>query len=283
MVARAIHYNGSRKGTEIVPVNCGAIPPNLFESELFGHVKGAFTGATRDKAGLFEVANGGTLFLDELGEMPLDLQVKMLRVLQSGEIQRLGDQRIRRVDVRVIAATNRDLVTEVREKRFREDLYYRLNVVSLELPPLRDRMEDLPQLILHFIEANRASGLSKVTGISNEAIQLMGRHTWPGNIRELDTVIKNASLFAGGELLEPADFQHLEHLFNPTVSGDKTTGSWVGLPLAEVERELIIATLESLKGNKKKTAEVLGIDRRTLYNKLDTYGVRVEKSAKVKG
>lgn len=289
LVARAIHYNGVRKSTEIVPVNCGAIPANLFESELFGHVRGAFTGASQDKIGLFEVAHRGTLFLDEIGEMPLELQVKLLRVLQSGEFHRLGEQKIRRVDVRIVAATNRNLADEVKEKRFREDLYYRLNVVSIELPPLRERMGDLPLLVQHLIENNLSKKISKIDRISADALSFLAGYHWPGNIRELDTTLKNASLFASGECLEIADFSHLPHLFDgggATRASEFTSGDGgvpLGVPLAELEREAIIGTLESLGGNKKKTAEVLGIDRRTLYNKLDAFGVKVEKRATVKG
>jgi transcriptional regulator with GAF, ATPase, and Fis domain len=286
LVARAIHFNGLRRDNEFVAVNCGSIPATLFESELFGHTKGAFTGATSEKKGLFEVADRGTLFLDEIGELPLDLQVKLLRVLQSGEIQKVGGTKPQRVDVRIVAATNRDLKEEVRVKRFREDLYYRLNVVHLPLPPLRDRKDDIPQLVQHFLKSNRDSGLTRVHAIDSDALALLASYGWPGNIRELDTVIKNASVFAEGEILTVRDFAHI-----PELRGSRARTSSEGpgahspasvkpgCTLEELEREAISRTLESCAGNKKRAAELLGIDRRTLYNKLAAYDIRVERKA----
>ena len=292
LVARAIHYNGTRKGNEFVPVNCGSIPGTLFESELFGHMRGSFTGASSDKRGFFEVAHRGTLFLDEIGEMPLEMQVKLLRVLQSGEIQKIGSPRTIKVDVRIVAATNRDLKEQVRKKAFREDLYYRLNVVPLNLPPLRARKDDIPLLVQHFIKENQDSGLSKVKSISSDALKLLAHYDWPGNVRELETVMKNASVFAEGEVLSIASFAHFGEIMaaasgvappSARVGGDGGQGLAfrVGMTLAEIEKEAIIRTLEACKGNKKRTAEVLGIDRRTLYNKLDVYQLRLEKQASV--
>jgi transcriptional regulator with GAF, ATPase, and Fis domain/tetratricopeptide (TPR) repeat protein len=292
LVARAIHYNGQRRDGEFVAVNCGSIPATLFESELFGHVRGAFTGASTDKRGLFEVAHRGTLFLDEIGELPLETQVKLLRALQSGEIQKVGSTRAVKVDARILAATNRDLREDVRNKTFREDLYYRLNVVHVPMPPLRERLEDIPQLVQSFIKKNSEAGLCRVQGIEPAALALLARYHWPGNIRELDTAIKNASVFAEGLSLTVRDFAHLPELVEaasgspkggrPRAGGSGAAGIFeAGMSLAELEREAIIRTIEAFGGNKKRSAEALGIDRRTLYNKLDAYDIRVEKRARV--
>lgn len=289
LVARAIHYNGPRRGHEFVAVNCASIPATLFESELFGHVRGAFTGANADKHGFFEFAHRGTLFLDEIGELPVDMQAKLLRVLQSGEIQKVGSPKTTKVDVRIVAATNRDLKEEVLHKRFREDLYYRLNVVGLVLPPLRERKDDIPVLVQHFIAANFETKLSKVTKVSPEAISLLSRYDWPGNVRQLDTVVKNASIFAESDTLVPSDFAHLSELVpsrpEPLSPGvdlvSRASTKGVAPTLAELEREMIVRTLENVSGNKKKAAEVLGIDRRTLYNKLESYGIQIERRARV--
>lgn len=289
LVARAIHYNGARRSHEFVAVNCGSIPASLFESELFGHVRGAFTGASADKRGFFEVAHKGTLFLDEIGEMPLEMQVKLLRVLQSGEVQKVGSPRTTKVDVRIVAATNRDLKEQVRRKEFREDLFYRINVVPIQLPALRERKDDIPLLVQHFIKENRASGLTRIKGISADALTLLARYDFPGNVRELETIIKNASVFAEGEQLTPASFAHFHEIVAAAsgVSARPVGRDGDGLPfspgmtIAELEREAIIRTLEACGGNKKKTAELLGIDRRTLYNKLDGYQIRLERQASV--
>ena len=206
LVARAIHFNGARQSKPFVAVNCGAIPASLLESELFGHVRGAFTNATSDKKGLFEAAHTGTLLLDEIGELPLEMQVKLLRVLQSGEVKKVGANREIKVDVRILAATNRKLEEEVRAGRFREDLYYRLSVVPIQIPPLRTRREDIALLVQHFIEQNRSAGLGQVTGISKAALAHLERYHWPGNIRQLEMVLKNASVFAESTILEPVDF-----------------------------------------------------------------------------
>ena len=280
LVARAIHFNGDRKDKPFVAVNCGAIPANLLESELFGHVRGAFTGATSDKKGLFEAAHRGTLLLDELGELPLEMQVKLLRVLQSGEIKKVGSTREDKVDVRIIAATNRRLEEEVAGGRFREDLYYRLAVIPIRLPPLRERRGDVALLTRHFLVDNREAGIGNVSGISRDALALLSRYGWPGNVRQLEMVLKNASLFADSDTLEPEDF----HSF-PEISGvDRASpsGSHLsGRSLADIEREAIIQALHDTRGNKKRSAEQLGIDRRTLYNKLAAYKIVVEKELRV--
>jgi serine/threonine-protein kinase PknK len=280
LVARAIHYSGARAKRPFVAINCAAIPANLLESELFGHVRGAFTGATADKKGLFEAADGGTLLLDELGELPLDMQVKLLRVLQSGELQKVGATRENRVDVRIIAATNRRLDAEVAAGRFREDLYYRLAVIPIRLPPLRERREDIPLLVQHFIAQNLKDGLGQIARISRAAIDLLMRYSWPGNIRQLEMVLKNVSLFADGDTLTPQDFQGF-----PDITGSSNAANspdLAGRPLADIERDAIICALRDNRGNKKRTAEQLGIDRRTLYNKLATYKIVVEKGLSVR-
>ena len=270
LIARAIHFEGARAAGPFVPVNCGAIPANLFESELFGHKKGSFTGASSDKTGLFESADGGTIFLDEVADLPQDMQVKLLRVLQSGDLQRIGETRTRRVDVRVLAALNRDLKTLVREGRFREDLYYRLNVVHIVVPPLRDRRDDIPLLVQNFLKKNQDEGFSPVTSISRAALRSLTEHAWPGNVRQLETVIKNASLFASTSELRPEDFSEISSFRStePDLEGLARGGLDRGYRLKDFELLLIRHTLELTGGNKKRTAELLGIDRRTLYNKL---------------
>ena len=280
LVARAIHFNGTRRDRPFVAVNCGAIPENLLESELFGHVRGAFTGATSDKKGIFEAAHQGTLLLDELGELPLEMQVKLLRVLQEGEIKKVGSTRTIQVDCRILAATNRRLEAEVKAGRFREDLYYRLSVVPIQLPSLRERREDIPLLVQHFLAANRASGLTRVSSVAPGALGLLKRYSWPGNIRQLEMVLKNASLFAEGDVLAPSDFES----FPDIVGMDRTPvaqAALSGRSLSEIEREAIIQALRENRGNKKRTAEQLGIDRRTLYNKLKVYKIVIEKGLQV--
>ncbi|MBM4353941.1 MAG: GAF domain-containing protein [Deltaproteobacteria bacterium] len=227
LVARSIFEHGRRRGGPFVAINCSSIPASLIESELFGHLKGSFTGATRDKKGLFEVAGGGTLLLDEVGEMPLEMQAKLLRALQHGEIQAVGDVTTRRVDVRVIAATNRNLEELVAAGKFREDLYYRLNIVTIEVPPLHKRKEDISVLVQHFLEENRRQGLTTVKGISPQAMLVLRRYSWPGNVRELETVLKSACLFAEGELLEASDFEALARAesVNPGERGGRSRRS----------------------------------------------------------
>jgi len=274
LIARAIHFQGTRKAGPFVAVNCGAIPQNLFESELFGHKKGSFTGATADKPGLFEAAHGGTLFLDEIADLPPDMQVKLLRVLQSGEVRRIGDPTTRIVNVRVVAALNRDLKELVASGRFREDLYYRLNVVAIVLPPLRERRDDIPLLVHHFLKRQHDEGFSAVTGISREALRLLVEHAWPGNVRQLETALKNAALFAADAVLRPEDFSELASFQEPApdLARLARTGLDRGMSLKDFEDLLIRHTLELTGGNKKRTAEILGIDRRTLYNRLAGMG-----------
>ncbi len=285
LVARAVHYNGPRKNRPFVAINCSSIPETLIESELFGHVRGAFTGASADKKGVFEVAHRGTLFLDEIGEMPIEMQAKLLRALQEGEIQKVGSARPVKVDVRIIAATNRNLREMIKAKRFREDLYYRLAVVTIPLPPLRDRSDDIPILVRHFIEKNQAAGLGSVSAISSETLRFLMRYQWPGNVRELETVVKNASIFCEGDILQPQDLSNFPNIVGDTAGETEARAPTTRAvrPLAELEREAIIYALEVNGGNKKRTAEQLGIDRRTLYNKLAAYGISVERRAHVLG
>ena len=259
LVARAIHYGGPRKEAAFVPVNCGAIPENLIESELFGHRKGSFTGAVTDKKGLFEAASGGTLFLDEVADLPLPLQPKLLRALQSGEVRRVGDTEAQHVDVRVMSATNRNLGRLAQEGKFREDLYYRLNVIPIELPPLRQRREDIPLLVSHFLTASATRQGKAVAGISQPALQRLVDFPWPGNIRQLENTIERAVVLCPGERLTEKDIM----LPAPTESGTGTEGT-----AAEIEKRAVLERLKAFNGNRTRTAASLGISRRTLLNKL---------------
>lgn len=262
LVARALHAMSPVASHAFVVCNCAGVPESLAESEWFGYVKGAFTGANQDKMGLFEHANGGAIFLDEIGEMPLNLQAKLLRVLQSHEIQRVGSPVARKLDVRVIAATNRDLKQEVREKRFREDLFYRLSVVEMTLPSLAERKEDLPLLQRHFVEKFAAEYKKNVGGISRRAQNLLSRYHWPGNIRQLENVIGNACMMADGPMI---DICHLP----PELSRPEAdSGESALLSLAEMERNHVNRVMEMVGGNKLRAAEILGISRSTLYNLL---------------
>jgi len=283
LVARAVHYNGPRKSRPFVAINCSSIPENLIESELFGHVRGAFTGATRDRQGVFEVADGGTLFLDEIGDMPLEMQAKLLRALQDGQIQKVGSPATHTVDVRFIAATHRNLRDMVKQGSFREDLYYRLAVITLELPPLRDRKEDIPLLVKHFLQVNADDTKSHVKDIDTSALRLLMSYGWPGNVRELSMALKNACVFAETDTLIAEDFSNFPGISDSHRQPELLTASDTVQPLADLERQAIIRALEMNSGNKKRTAEQLGIDRRTLYNKLATYGISIERQAQLRG
>jgi DNA-binding NtrC family response regulator len=267
LVAAAVHRASGRR--ELLAVNCGAIPDQLLESELFGHVKGSFTGATGDTRGLFQAADGGTLFLDEIGELPLSLQPKLLRVLETGEVRRVGEVHSRRYDVRIIAATNRDLAAEVDEGRFREDLYWRLRVLQLEVPPLRERAGDVPLLIAAY--AGRAAGtpLGSKT-LSPAAVDLLADYHWPGNVRQLLNTLESVLVFTPGPEIGPAD---LPEEIRRASGNREVIRSAVerGLGLAELERDYIFEVLRRAGGNKTRAAELLGIPRRTLYRRLDEY------------
>jgi two-component system, NtrC family, nitrogen regulation response regulator GlnG len=296
LVAKAIHVNSPRLGKPFLALNCAAIPRELLESELFGHEKGAFTGANERKLGKFEQANGGTLFLDEIGDMPLDLQAKLLRVLQEKEITRTGGNTSISVDVRIVAATNQELKEKVKRKDFREDLFYRLNVVPILLPPLRERREDIPQLVDYFIQrAHQEMGVP-ARGYTPEAMALLKQHAWPGNVRELENTIQRAALLSPDQMLAPSDFPEL-------IAGserDESEGSLEALianklrtsltqmdindldnlyemVLHQMERPLINIILEKTRANQVRAAEILGINRNTLRKKIQTLGIDVKK------
>ena len=265
LVARAIHYSSDRASAPFVPVNCGAIPQELLESELFGYVKGAFTGATTTRAGFFQTANGGTIFLDEISEMSPSMQVKLLRVLEDKEVFMLGSRKSEKVDVRIIAVTNKDLESLVRKKSFREDLYYRLNVITINIPPLRDRRDDILLLIGHFT-AKFAEGMGKrPPRFSDEVLELFKNYRWPGNVRELENVIQRLIVMTEKDTIEVKDLPVLMRFYPRMEEG--LTGS-----LAEMEAEYIRKVLASVNGNKTKAAEILEIDRKTLREKLKKMG-----------
>jgi DNA-binding NtrC family response regulator len=267
LVAKAIHYNSDRKHGPFVPVNCAAIPDALLESELFGHMRGSFTDAKVDKRGLFEEAQNGTLFLDEISELPLMLQAKLLRAIQEREIRRVGATRPVAVNVRIIAATNLTLGDEVKAKRFREDLYYRLNVIEIRLPPLRERREDIPLLVDAFLQKWKAGGGKTVQGVSESALALLMDYQWPGNVRELENVIERAMTLCRGDKIIAEDFP-------AAIQGARREKRVIdeavekALPLDALEREYILCILEKTGGNKYQAAQMLGIDRKTLYRKL---------------
>ncbi len=264
LFAKALHYWGTRAEEPFVAINSGALPEQLLESELFGHVKGAFTGANQDKKGLVEAADGGTLFLDELGEMPLALQVKLLRFLELGEFRRIGDIRERKVNVRIVAATNRDIAKEVEEGNFRQDLFYRLNVVSLTIPPLRERKEDIPLLIEHFLK----NGNHPKKKLSEEALVRLQNHSFPGNVRELNHLIERGLLLSNGEIIEADDM-----LVPIRKNGEANEKGTELCSLEEMEKAHIASVLEKMKWNKTKAAEVLGVSVRNLYRKIDQYNI----------
>ncbi|OGU32425.1 MAG: Fis family transcriptional regulator [Ignavibacteria bacterium GWA2_55_11] len=269
LVARAIHFSGDRAGKPFIGVSCAALAETLLESELFGHEKGSFTGATSQKKGKFEMANGGTIFLDEIGDISPKLQMDLLRVLQEKKFYRVGGSEETEVDVRVIAATHRDLQTAVQEGEFRDDLYYRLNVITIQIPPLRERREDIPLLVRHFI-CDLSHELGRpVTDISEDALRLLIDRDWPGNVRELENAVERGIITCRGTSLTADDFQFL----NTSGNGKKEWRPPCNLPLDEVERQVIIATLERTKGNVKEAAGILGIDRSTLYDRIRKYGL----------
>lgn len=261
LVARAIHYRSPRVSAPFVPVNCGAIPEELLESELFGHIKGAFTGATETRAGFFQTADGGTIFLDEISETSLSMQVKLLRVLQDKEVCMVGSTRTRKVDVRILASTNKDLYGLVKKSLFREDLFYRINVITVELPPLREREDDIFLLISHFARKFAEEAGRPVPIFSDNALQVLRRYHWPGNVRELENIVQRLVVMSDRDIIDVPDLPSLMRFsaFQPTVP-TRT--------LAEVEAEYIQSVLLSVNNNKTKAARILGIDRKTLREKL---------------
>jgi two-component system response regulator HydG len=273
LVANSIHQNSTRAAQPFIKVSCAALPETLLESELFGHERGAFTGAISRREGRFQLAHRGTIFLDEVAEMSPTTQMKLLRVLQEKEFEPLGSSRTVKVDVRVIAASNKDLQREAKEGRFREDLFYRLNVVPISLPPLRERREDIPALAAHFFATYRDKNRKQLNAISNKAMDLLMRYDWPGNIRELENCVERAVILARGEIIAPAD---LPPAIQALTSSDREVQGLElpsGISIQEVEKALILKTLEDTGGNRSRAAEILGINRRTLQNKLKEYGI----------
>jgi two-component system response regulator HydG len=273
MIAGAIHFNSGRREAPFVKINCAAVTETLLESELFGHEKGAFTGADRRKEGKFRQADGGSIFLDEVSEMSLSMQVKLLRVLQEREIIRVGGDEVIKVNVRVIGATNTDLIREVEKKRFREDLYYRLNVVTLHVPPLRERKEDIPLIAQHFLTRFAEKNHKNIKGFTPRTMDRLLKHNWPGNVRELMNAVERAVVLSRSDYLNEEDFSLIlrdqprpEEAPSQQISAEAPS-------LEEVERETILKVLETAGGNKSEAARRLGITRRTLHLKLKKYGV----------
>jgi DNA-binding NtrC family response regulator len=269
MVARAIHQLSPRRDKPFIAINCSAIPATLMESEMFGHERGAFTGADQRRLGAWELADGGTLFLDEVGEIPIELQSKFLRVLEEERLRRLGGKSEISVDVRVISATNRDLKEEIKAQRFREDLFFRLNVFHIHLAPLKERRDDISLLVQHFIDKfSREGGGKRVQGVTTQALKLLSEYAWPGNIRELRNTLERAVILCGQGTID------VEHLPAELAAGGGESAYIklpFGLPLREVEKEYILSSLSRLQNNKARTAQALGISEKTLYNKLYRY------------
>jgi DNA-binding NtrC family response regulator len=271
MIARALHFSSARANAPFLPLNCAAVPETLLESELFGYLRGAFTDAKRDRRGLFQEASGGVLFLDEIGEMSINLQAKLLRVLEDKEVRPLGANKSEKVDVRLITASNRDLEQLIREGRFRQDLYYRLNVIRIELPPLRERVEDIPILVEHFIE-KFAVKTRPVNGIQKEGLAVLLNYRWPGNVRELEHVIERAVLLGKESTIGLDDLpQPLRSSGNDGIVLAEALAK--GYTLRDLEKEYIQRVLENTHGNKTEAARILGVDRTTLYRKLEEYKV----------
>jgi two-component system response regulator AtoC len=274
LIAKGIHFGGKRADMPLVPVNCGGIPENLLESELFGYRKGAFTGADRNKKGLFEEADGGTIFLDEIGEMPLALQVKILRVLQENEIRPVGDSKSKQINVRVIAATAKNLEEEIRRGTFREDLFYRLNVMPIHLPPLRERPEDIPLLVRHFIEKFNNLLHKSIRDIAPVAMSVLLRHRWPGNVRELENAIERAAILCEDHMLVPENFS--SQLGINTGASDQGI-AYGGYSLKEaqkvLEKKLIIRALQETGSNRTQAARLLEISHPSLLSKIKAYNI----------
>lgn len=267
LIAHAIHNNSKRKGNPFVMVNLGGISQSLFESEMFGHVKGAFTGAVASRKGRFELADKGSIFLDEIGDLDPGSQVKLLRVLQEHKFEPLGQSTPKKVDIRVISATNADIPKMVREKSFREDLFYRINLITLRLPALRERRDDIPLLVRHFINQSASNNHLEIPEISSEALEFLCRLPYPGNIRELKNILERAVL-TGGSRLEKKDFEYLES------SGNQNTSALQSSNLEEIERKALIEALEISGGNFTQAARILGVTRQTLYRKLEKHGLK---------
>jgi two-component system response regulator HydG len=281
LAAKALHINSPRKNKPFVPLNCAELSENVLESELFGHVKGAFTGADRDRVGRFQYANGGTLFLDEIGDMPISIQVKLLRVLESGEIVRVGTNEPVKVNVRLISATNRELAEAINDGKFRQDLYHRLKVVSVKLPPLRERREDIPLLIEHFLKEFTASHGKTITAVTPAVRKAIMAYSWPGNVRELRNTIESMVVLDSDGQLDLDDMTEDLQAFTSSAKADGTSGvdSLVGQSLEEIEKHYILETLKRCNGNREEAARQLGIGERTLYRKLKEYNLGLDASA----
>lgn len=271
LIAKAIHYNSDRKAMPLVTVNCSAIPESLLESELFGHEKGAFTGAVTSRRGLFETANGGTLFLDEIGDMPLGSQAKLLRVVETGEVRPVGSDEVKKVDVRIIAATHRDLKELIKHDQFREDLFYRLNVISILVPDLRERPEDIPILIDHFTKKYGEQFGKPNIRFSKEAINCLMRYPWPGNVRELENVIERTVALSSTDVIDCRDLP--DHLFQMKSTDMIEELASESMPLSEIEKRYIMKILQRTNWHQSKAAQILGIDRKTLYRKIKEYNL----------
>ena len=273
LVANAIHHSSRRAKRRFVPLNCAGLTESILEDELFGHVKGAFTGADRDREGRFEYADGGTLFLDEVGDMPLVMQAKLLRVLESGEVVRVGANEPRHVDVRLISATNRELNDLVKDGRFRGDLYFRIKGVEVRLPALSERREDVPPLVQHYVRHFAQQSDQPVPEVAEDTMQALLAYDWPGNVRELMNVLQNMVVIAGGQTIEP---RHLPREVRAGADGhaDGATGMPAGLSLEQMEKQMIRNTLRMCAGNREQAARLLGIGERTLYRKLKEYGLK---------
>lgn len=283
LVAKAIHQNSPRKNKPFIAINCAAIPGTLLESELFGYEKGAFTGANAKKIGIFEGAHGGILFLDEIGDMEMSLQAKLLRAIQEKEIRRVGGKDSVKVDVRIIAATNKNLEDEMRNGRFREDLYYRLNVIALRLPALRERMGDIPELVEHFIEKHSKAIEKKIKGISNDALKYLMNYSWPGNVRQLEAAIERAIVLEEDELIG-ADSLPVEIRNKPYQIGKIDFDiPEEGLLFEELEKEILLKAIKKADGVIAKAAQLLGMSYRTLQYRLDKFGIKREEHIPQKG
>ena len=273
VIARAIHHNSARAEKPFIPVNCAAIPATLLESELFGYVKGAFTDARKDRRGLFQEAGGGVIFLDEISEIPLNLQAKLLRVIEDREVRPLGANQAEKVDTRIVSASNRDLERLVEEGNFRHDLYYRLNVIRIELPPLRERPEDIELLVEHFIRKFAPQAARRLTGVEPDALAALTHYRWAGNVRELEHAIERAVLLGKESVIRVKDLPP-QIVERHSGTSPIVAALAKGYTLRELEREYVIRVMESTKGNKSEAAKILGVDRTTLYRKLEEYKIK---------
>jgi two-component system response regulator AtoC len=277
LVAEALHYNSNRRAGPMVKVSCAALPETLLEAELFGHEKGSFTGAMTQRRGRFEMADKGSIFLDEIGEMSLQTQTKLLRVLQDRKIERIGSSLPIKVDLRIICATNKDLQKQVEQTKFRDDLFYRLNVIHIHMPPLRERKEDIPALVEHFLAKHRYSATAQPAAISEEALRRLMEYDWPGNVRELENVVERAVVLSRGQVITSRELPFGDHEADGEGEGHgedlPTERSFFKKSVAQFEKDLIMKALRDAGGNRSKAAEMLGIYRRLLYAKIKEYGL----------